>query len=228
MGLRDVRVLTMAVVERPDNPHPEESADFDALTSLHVHRAADGSPESLEWLVRRFSPLLLAQAGHRLGTGLRRWYEPDDIVQDAWAVALPKLASVNQRDGRLTPVVLKFLSTTVLYRIQTLLQKHLRIDDGEMVPKEIGASFSNLPDEATQIVTQVVRGEREDAIRKAIEELPEPDREVVILRGIEQNSVAEIALLLDEKPNTISVRYRRALERLRALLPDSVFAELMP
>lgn len=211
-----------------DNPIASRGAsdDIGELTSVHVRRAADGSSDSLDWLVRRFSPLLLAQAGHRLGPHLRRWYEPGDIVQDAWAVALPKLGGMSPRDGRLTPVLLKFLSTTVLNRVRTLLQKHLRANDGEAVPREVGGTLSGVPDQATQLVSRARRDERQDAVRMAIEQLPDADRQVVILRGIEQNSIQDIAILLGEKPNTITVRYRRALERLKAELPDSVFAEL--
>jgi len=216
-----------SMADRDNRVPPEVTpGNHGELTSVHVRQAAGGNPDSLDWLVRRFSPLLLAQAEHRLGPHLRRWYDPGDIVHDAWVAALPKLEGMNPRDGRLTPVLLKFLSTTVLYRVMSLLQKHLRATGGEGVPREVGASFSGVADEATQVVSRAMRGERQDAVRRAIERLPDADCQVVILRGIEQNSVQDIALMLNEKPNTITVRYRRALERLRAELPDSVLAEL--
>ena len=209
-------------------PHESanESADAPELTSIHVHQAVEGDMQSYDWLIRRFAPLLLAQASNRLGPHLRRWYDPEDIVQEVWAVALPRLAGLTPRDGRLTPVVLKFLSTTVLYRVQNLLQKHLRAGAGESVEKEVGATFSQLPDETSQLISRAIRHERKDALWQAIEQLPELDREIVVQRGIEQNPVQEIAMLLNEKPNTITVRYRRALERLRTSFPESVLAEL--
>ena len=37
---------------------------------------------------------------------------------------------------------------------------------------------------------------------------------------------AYVAQKLGEHPDTISMRYRRALDRLRTALPDSVFGEL--
>ena len=47
-----------------------------------------------------------------------------------------------------------------------------------------------------------------------------------MLRGIEQQSNTTVALLLDLTPAGVSMRYARALERLRARLPGSVFDEL--
>ena len=47
-----------------------------------------------------------------------------------------------------------------------------------------------------------------------------------MLRGIEQNPVQDVALLLGLRPNTVTVRYRRALARLRELVPGSAFDEL--
>jgi hypothetical protein len=40
------------------------------LTSFHVLRSEQGNTASLEWVVQRFSPLLLAQAEFRLGPRL--------------------------------------------------------------------------------------------------------------------------------------------------------------
>ena len=80
-------------------------------TSFHARRAAEGEIESLDWIVRRFSPLLLAQARFRMGESLRRYVSPEDVVQEVWAVGLDRLPGLKPRAGRLTPVFLKFLST---------------------------------------------------------------------------------------------------------------------
>ena len=40
------------------------------------------------------------------------------------------------------------------------------------------------------------------------------------------NPVADVALLLGLLPNTVTVRYRRALARLRELVPGSAFDDL--
>ena len=49
-----------------------------------------------------------------------------------WVVALPRLPELPPRDERHTPVLLKFLSTTLLYRINNLVQKHIRGKPGRV------------------------------------------------------------------------------------------------
>ena len=55
------------------------------LTSYHVRRAREGSRESVEWVVKKFTPILLASAHYRLRGALRSLYDPEDLVQEVWA-----------------------------------------------------------------------------------------------------------------------------------------------
>ena len=47
-----------------------------------------------------------------------------------------------------------------------------------------------------------------------------------MLRLMEQLRNVEIAQLLGIPPNAVAIRYRKALERLRAILPADVFEEI--
>ena len=61
----------------------------------------------------------------------------------------------------------------------------------------------------------------ESEVKRAIsyfEKLSEPDREVLALRFVEGFSPKEIAQVLKERENTISVRLNRAVERLRNII----------
>ena len=75
-------------------------------TTTLVRRAKLGDHESLATLVEKLTPLLLAQARYRLGTSNTE-VDPDDVVQEVWARALPRLPELSDRDGRQTPVLLK-------------------------------------------------------------------------------------------------------------------------
>ncbi len=79
----------------------------------------------------------------------------------------------------------------------------------------------------TGILTRAVRDERRDAVIEALEELEPRDREILVLRGIEQHSYAAIGAILQADPEVLPMRYRRALERLRKRLPGSVYEELI-
>jgi RNA polymerase sigma-70 factor (ECF subfamily) len=58
-------------------------------------------------------------------------------------------------------------------------------------------------------------------VQAALLRLPERDREVLVLRHLEQLSVAESAAVLGVSPGAVKVRHVRALERLRALLDET-------
>lgn len=54
----------------------------------------------------------------------------------------------------------------------------------------------------------------------AVDELPEADREIIIMRHAEHLSNSEVAQALDLSPAAAGMRYLRAVRRLRELLGD--------
>lgn len=201
----------MAAVDPPIDAEPG------VLTTMHVRRAIDGDGKSLDWIAERLTPLLLAHARYRLGNLVSR-HEPEDLVNDAWLVALPRLGELTAREGRLTPVLLRFLSTVVLNRVRNLLQERAR--HGERVAlDEIAADRSGT-------ATQAMRMERATTVHAAIAELEDADREIVLLRGVEQVSAKVAALIVGASLDAVNKRYQRALARLRTKLPGSVFDEV--
>lgn len=193
-------------------------------TRGHVEAAIAGVDASVAWVVERFSPLLLLQARARIGPELGRVVDGHDLVQEVWAIALPKLhllADRPQLDGR---TLLAFLARILLYRCNDLVRRHIV---GK--PRRASASSaacSRLLGRHSGVVTQAVRGEQQSIVRTALDRLDDDDRRLVVLRGIEQHPVNEIAVVLQISANLVSVRYRRALERLRALLPAALLADL--
>lgn len=188
-----------------------------------MRHARSGDSKSIAWLVGRFAPALLAQANYRLRRLPRGIYDAEDLVQDAWIAALPRLPDLPARDQRYTPVLMRFLSTALLNRSNTLVKKHLK---GKPLKESFSEAASKFADDATQAVSRTLRSEASDALRAALDDLSAQDRELIILRGIEQHRNETVAKLLDLKPNTVAVRYRRALERLKRKLAGSVFDEL--
>lgn len=201
--------------ERPSGP--SESTE-------HIRRAAGGDIASTTWVIERFTPLLLAQARHRITPGLRHLLDPRDLVQDVWAIALPRLGDIEADGGTHAATLARFLSTTLLNRYRNLLKRHLRSKRGDGA--QGGAPLEELPARTSGIVTRQAREERHDRLRQALAMLTPEEREVVILRGIEQTPAREAAAILGLVPNTLTVRYRRALGRLRGILGESVFDEL--
>lgn len=211
--------------------HSNDADKQNELTTFHVRQARAGDRESLEWIVKKFTPLLVADARYRLGKVLREIYDPEDVVNDVWIVALPRLPGLSARNNRHTPVLLKFLSTTLLHRISDLVKKHVR---GK--PKKVKESASdgagaaspvdNLSAELTGVLTQLVHSEMRDAVSEALARLGDQERELLILRGIEQQSYKDIASIVRRDHRSLSMEYHRAVEKLRKAMPNSVFEEL--
>jgi RNA polymerase sigma-70 factor, ECF subfamily len=68
-------------------------------------------------------------------------------------------------------------------------------------------------------------------VQAAIDRLPEEFRQVFILRGVEQLSIAETAELLEIKPATVKTRFHRARRMLQELLHrklDDVVRDTFP
>ena len=191
-----------------------------------MRRAKAGDHDSLAWLAGRFSPLLLAQARYRLRGQLAQWVQPEDVVQDVWAVALPALPGLEPRDGRETPVLLKFLTTTLLYRVNDLTRRHIRERSHDPGHSSAPPSLSQLPADSQGALSRAADEEAYRKIVQAIADLPEVDRQVMVLRGIEQHSNQQAAEMLGMTPNAVSLRYNRVVEKLRERLGESVLDEL--
>ncbi len=198
-------------------PRPDVPGAGGARTTVHVRQAIAGDQVSLDWLVARLSPLLLAHARYRLGP-LSARYDPEDVVHDAWLVVLPRLGDLRAREDRMTPVLLRFLSTAIVNRVRNLLWDRAR--RGESAP------VLDAPADRSGAVTKAIRAERAAALHTAIAQLEPADREVVLLRGVEQVSAAAAAVALGITVDAVHKRYQRALAHLRRAVPASVFDEV--
>lgn len=204
-----------------------DAGDRTDPTTLHVRRALDGGDESVAWIVHRFTPFLSAQARHRLGPVVARILDPDDIVADAWLIALERLPQFDPGDRRATPVLLTWLGQVVRNVANNALRAHLRGEDRKApVPATDTHPLLRVPGDLGRLVEEAASAETSKALVEAIFALEEDTRELVILRGVEGLSNQEIGASLGLKPNTVSHRYARALDRLRSALPASLLAEL--
>lgn len=194
------------------------------LTTFHVRRAKAGDRESLAWLFLRLKPLLLAQARYRMGRSLSRICDAEDLVNEVWVLLLDRIGELEARGGRETPVLLKFLSTALLYQVNNHLRKHIRRGEKPGADRDTQLPSATSPDPGGATRAEVA--ERIDAVLAALDTLPPRDREILILRGVEQKENMEVARLLGESANAVSLRYNRALQKLRETLPESVFEEL--
>jgi len=209
-----------------NDPTPLQPTD----TSLHVRRAIQGDTASVAWLADRLHPLLLAQARYRLSRGLASRVDPEDLVQQMWCICLPKLASIRPREGRYARVLLSFFSSTLLRIHNNLVAKHLV---GKPRPVQAASDDSvdpdplvNLPAATIGVLTSCMHRDTARAVDLAIQSQADDDRQMLILRGIEQLPYKLLAANLGANEGALRMRYRRALDRLAQTLPASILEEM--
>lgn len=195
-------------------------------TTFHVRAAKSGDSDSLTWIVKRFSPLLLIQARYRLNGPLLRIVDPEDLVQELWSVAIQRLPDLDVRSGRHTPVLIRFLSTTLLQLTNNLARKQLRRSKGEILGDDFLPANHAFREVVSGVVSRLARKELSDKLLEAIEELDDDDKQVVVLRAIEQLPNKLVAEMIGETPNAVSLRYGRAMERLKSKLGSTILDEL--
>lgn len=197
--------------------------------SSAIKRAGEGDPRSVATLVERLTPALVMQASHRLGPTLRRFVEPEDVVNDVWLASLRRLSEFVPAEGRATASLLSYLGVAVLRRVHRMHKIHMATPGGlgrGAADPEASEALAELPAETTGVVSKHVRSERHRALHEAVAELDEVDRAVVVLRALEQHPNEAVAAMTGLQPNAVSQRLRRALAKLRERLPESVFDDL--
>ncbi|MBL8901471.1 MAG: sigma-70 family RNA polymerase sigma factor [Planctomycetes bacterium] len=213
---------------RPSDLAAETPARDRDLTTFHTAQAVAGEADSLAWIIQRFQPILRAHAEDCLGQRLGRQLDPEDLVQETWAVTLPRLADLVPREGRLTPVLARFLSTVMVRLANRLLQKHL-LRRAENVDRPIDAersAFRRLTEPTRGQLTRLLHSERDAALRTLLEGLETEERQLLLLRAFEQRPTREVAAILGIAPGAVDTRYSRLRARLREQLHGTIFDEL--
>ncbi len=173
-------------------------------------------PRLSEMLVRRIDPSL----AHRV--------DPDDVLNEAFITARmrwPNAATQIQSESpesTLSSVQYAWLYRLVLdtlidvYRRHTRHKRDFRLDLTwpEASSIQLGLGLIN---QGTSPSEAVMRSELQQQVRKVVSLLKESDREILWMRHNDQLSFREIAIVLSISENAATVRYSRALVRLRAL-----------
>jgi RNA polymerase sigma factor (sigma-70 family) len=205
-------------------------------TSIRVQRAVAGDRESLGWIVAHFDPFVIAQVRMRLGAAGPQGDEVRDVVDEIWLALLGRIGDLRPREGRMTPVLLKFLTTASFNVCNNFLRRAIT-DRARRRPGAVGEprpgaatpqpTIAEVAARQTGVATRASWREIGARIGTALDSL-DPDKvEILVLRLVEQRTNVEIAGLLGIPRNTVAVRYRRALEKLRASVPASIFADVL-
>ena len=141
---------------------------------------------------------------------LGRPHDAEDVTQESFVAAYRSIGQF-RGEGSLRGWLLR-IATRQSYR--RLAQRR---PDAEL--DAIGEA--RLADTSADPTRVVVAAERREDVRRAVNGLTDPYREVVALRFFGEMSLAEVAEATGRPINTVKTHLRRGLERLRpALVPE--------
>jgi len=171
---------------------------------LLLARLRAGEALAFEELVRAYQHRVFGVALRMLGNGA----EAEEVAQEVFLRVHRAIAGF-RGDAKLS---------TWLYRITSRLCLN-RLASGERRMTRRGEeTLMRLANGHADAATRLEQGELEAALHRAIAELPDERRIVVVLRDLEGLSYEEIALVLELEPGTVRSRLHRARIDLKGKL----------
>jgi RNA polymerase sigma-70 factor (ECF subfamily) len=200
-------------------------AAADADTDELLARAQDGDAAARQQLLGRHRDRLCRMVAVRLDRRLAARVDPSDVVQEALAEAAQKLSAyLRQRPVPFYPWLRRLAWEHLLKTHQRHLAARKRSAGRE------GPCLPGLPDESALALVQrlvapgtspsnhLVREELRQRVRAALAQLADGDREVLVLRYLEDLPFSAIAEVLAVNEAAVKMRHTRALRRLCGLL----------
>lgn len=168
-----------------------------ASDEILAGRAADGDALAFEVIVRRHAPLMRAYAARMLGST----YESDDVVQETFITAWKRLAELNE-GAAVKSWLMRILSRRCIDRIRA------RHEHDDVTELDAAAPAEQGPDYVAEVRTA------NEALGRALDELPPLQRRCWVLREAGQYSYEEIAQELEIPVSTVRGQLARGRRRL--------------
>lgn len=186
---------------------PEESVCL-------FERFRQGSQLALDELLTRYYPRVRRIVRIRMGPKLGRYFQDDDLIQDTFLEALRAIDRFELRDRS---SLLSWLSRiTERQLLRTVRQGRRARNDWDRNVSDVGGvddssdrPTGKAPARAPDPSRRVRQRELEEMIDQCLGELPEPEREVILLRHFQELPWEEIRIQL-ERPTVAAVQQLRA------------------
>jgi len=200
----------------------------DSETLSLVRQAARGDRAAIDDLLTRHRGQLKRMVAVRMDPRLAARLDPSDIVQEVLAEAARSVpADLEYDPGRFY----LWLRQIAWDRLSHIHRHHVRTAKRSVAREaDLGAGY--LPDESVMTLANcimadgtgpsrwAIREEVRRRVRTALADLPAADREVLVLRYLEQLSTRETAALLGLSESAVKSRQLRAIQRLERMLGD--------
>ena len=176
-----------------------------------LSRARDGSREAMDRLFERHAGKLLALIRLRMGPSLRARLESRDVLQ---ATLLKAFQGLDRFEGTGSSTLAAWLARIATNEIRDQAEFHgrARRDAARDVP--LDDQSKAVAAQLRSVLSQLVLGEEQARLERALESLPEDYREVILLRRLEELSYADIAGRLGRSPDACRMLFGRAMAAL--------------
>jgi len=180
-----------------------------------------------ELLLESYRERLKKMVAARLDPRLAARIDPSDVIQETMLDAMLKLPEyIREQPLPLYP----WLRQLAVQRISRFAQQHISAQR-RSVTREQRHGLGISDDSMCQLVDQLIardtspshkamQSETQHRLRTALDDLPDLDREVLLMLFIEHMSPTEVAQALDLTPKAVGMRRLRALRRLSKVLGD--------
>ena len=171
-----------------------------------ISQTLDGQTAAFGILVRKYQNRLFNSMVHLL----RNQSDAEDVVQDAFLLALRKLDSFQGNS--------QFY--TWLFRIarNTAISKLRRKKPTVSLESTGSEQRLDFPDDGPAVSDEMERRERQTGLMRAMDLLSSEHREILILREMEEQNYETISEILDLPVGTVRSRLHRARSQLKELL----------
>jgi len=175
-----------------------------------IHAYINGNEPALEVLINRYKDKIYTSV-YML---VKDKYLAEDIFQDAFLKIIRTIKEGRYAEqGKFLPWAIRVAHNLCMdYFRRSRLQVPVTLPDGQDISHLFGAG--------DLVADGIEKRQVHDSVRKLVEELPEEQREVIVLRIYADLSFKQISELTGVSINTALGRMRYALINLRKLITD--------
>ena len=180
---------------------PNQQTDADDAGLLRA--VARGDESAFARVYDRYSPILLGL----LLRILRSRAEAEDVLQEVFLQVWQQARSFDESRGRAFTWLVTLARSRAIDRLRS-------VDSRERAALRSAEDGQPVTQASTPADEDAIRAERAEAVRGALGELPEEQRQVLVLAYLEGMSQSEIAAAKNQPLGTVKTRTRAGLKKL--------------
>lgn len=198
--------------------------DNGTSVSTLIRRARQGLPGALDRLLESYRHYLKLLARTGIDTSLQGKADPSDLVQETFLKAFHNFRQFQgESEGELIAWLRQILARNLADLVRRFRRAKSRKADREHSLEQLlnssAAALDNLLVDAAPSSSQSAqRRELSVVLANALAELSDEQREVIVLRSLEEREWDEVARKMHRSAGAVRMLWVRALKRLRPLI----------